>query len=244
MNPKNFPISENALLFLAPKNKNKQFSFLFLSFLPPSSQGISCNTPAPAPAPAAMMTEEKFWEAAVCGRFGELKEILCHVLCCLCVPCLNTLLLPHPFPPSHKTPSGARHLGARQKLCFQGTTALHQACYFGDASIVSLLLKHPGINVNKQDRDMWSPLAWACDFGSASCVRLLVKDKRVFIDVVKWWIASGREVPEKRSLNATTDFITDAMEQHYFEIAALLKMFKTDPAKIRRATRVQQGGQV
>jgi len=91
---------------------------------------------------------------------------------------------------------------------------------------------------------MWSPLAWACDFGSASCVRLLVKDKRVFIDVVKWWIASGREVPEKRSLNATTDFITDAMEQHYFEIAALLKMFKTDPAKIRRATRVQQGGQV
>ena len=22
------------------------------------------------------MTEEKFWEAAVCGRFGELKEIL------------------------------------------------------------------------------------------------------------------------------------------------------------------------
>jgi len=111
---------------------------------------------------------------------------------------------------------------------------------------------------------MWSPLAWACDFGSASCVRLLLKDKRVFInadcrnsftplhhavfkghiDVVKWWIASGREVPEKRSLNATTDFITDAMEQHYFEIAALLKMFKTDPAKIRRATRVQQGGQV
>ena len=91
-------------------------------------------------------------------------------------------------------------------------TALHQACYFGDASIVSLLLKHPGINVNKQDRDMWSPLAWACDFGSASCVRLLLKDKRVFInadcrnsftplhhavfkghiDVVKWWIASGR----------------------------------------------------
>jgi len=52
VNRKNFPISENALLFLAPKNKNKQFSFLFLSFLPPSSQGISCNTPAPAPAPA------------------------------------------------------------------------------------------------------------------------------------------------------------------------------------------------
>jgi len=121
VNRKNFPISENALLFLAPKNKNKQFSFLFLSFfLPPSSQGISCNTPAPAPAPAAMMTEEKFWEAAVCGRFGELKEILCHVLCCLCVPCLNTLLLPHPFPPSHKTPSGARHLGARQKLWLSG----------------------------------------------------------------------------------------------------------------------------
>ena len=35
----------------------------------------------------------------------------CHVLCCLCVPCLNTLLLPHPFPPSHKTPSGARRSG-------------------------------------------------------------------------------------------------------------------------------------
>jgi len=34
---KNFPISDNALLFLAPKNKQKQkkqFAFLFLSFLP------------------------------------------------------------------------------------------------------------------------------------------------------------------------------------------------------------------
>ena len=54
--------------------------------------------------------EKKLKYTAVTRSTKFAHFVTCYVVSVL--PSLNTLLLPHPFPPSHKTPSGARHLGA------------------------------------------------------------------------------------------------------------------------------------
>jgi len=88
------------------------------------------------------------------------------------------------------------------------------ACQEDHPGIVSLLLAHPAIEVNKQDGYNFTPFVMACLSGSTSCVKLLLQDSRVnlnlpgvdgftalwqaaanaHVDVVKWWIASGREM--------------------------------------------------
>jgi len=93
-------------------------------------------------------------------------------------------------------------------------TALYVACERGYDAIVSILLVHPDINVNLKARSSVIPFLRACLNGNTSCVRLLLKDSRVKVneptsngytplwhaarhgrfDLIKWWIASGREV--------------------------------------------------
>ena len=94
-----------------------------------------------------------------------------------------------------------------------GHTLLHFACFQDSSSpVIPLLLAHPDIDVNAKDVDEWTPFFYAC--GRASCVREMLKDSRVklnepdsggwtplrfaafegYLDTIKWWIASGREL--------------------------------------------------
>jgi len=97
-----------------------------------------------------------------------------------------------------------------------GWTLLHHACDESDirSAVIPLLLAHPGINVNVKDIFGQTPFYCACRYGLTSYVREMLKDSRVKVnepskngwtplrfaayygrlDVIKWWIASGREM--------------------------------------------------
>ena len=96
-----------------------------------------------------------------------------------------------------------------------GWTLLHLACLDCDRSpVIPLLLAHPDIDVNTKTKHVETPFYYACWDGSTSCVREMLKDSRVnvktpdnegrtrlrfaayygHLDVIKWWIASEREM--------------------------------------------------
>ena len=96
-----------------------------------------------------------------------------------------------------------------------GFILLHYACLRGDRSaVIPLLLAHPDIDVNFKNNFGSTPFYCACLYASTSCVREMLKDSRVklnepndygdtplwraarhgHLDVIKWWIASGREM--------------------------------------------------
>jgi len=108
-----------------------------------------------------------------------------------------------------------------------GFTLLRYACSGGGRSaVIPLLLAHPDIDVNVKSKDGATPFYYAC-CGHASCVREMLKDSRVevnepdnigytplwhaaaggHLDVIKWWIASGREMDLGTSGNTNTDAI-------------------------------------
>jgi len=93
-------------------------------------------------------------------------------------------------------------------------TLLHEACDRDNRSaVIPLLLAHPGIDANVKDKDGWTPFYWACQSGY-TCAREMLKESRVkvnepakygytplwwaasrgHLDIIKWWIASGREM--------------------------------------------------
>ena len=95
----------------------------------------------------------------------------------------------------------------------QGQTLLHIACSEDSSRVIPLLLAHPDIDPNLKDDDGYTAFYSACLHGSASCVRLLLRDFRVkvnepangctplylaarwgHLDIIKWWVASGREM--------------------------------------------------
>jgi len=108
-----------------------------------------------------------------------------------------------------------------------GNTFLHHACNRDHRSaVIPLLLAHPDIDVNVKDRDGHTPFFYAC-YGYTSCVREMLKDSRVKVNeptncgttplreaavknhlgVIRWWIASGREMDLGTSGNHYTDVI-------------------------------------
>ena len=109
-----------------------------------------------------------------------------------------------------------------------GWTLLHHACNKDSRSaVIPLLLAHPDIDVNLKDGDGWTPFYFACYNGNTSCVREMLKDSRVklnepdnyqrtplylvarhgYLDIIKGWIASGREM----DLGKPGDYKTDAI---------------------------------
>ena len=91
---------------------------------------------------------------------------------------------------------------------------MHYACREDSGSaLIPLFLAHPDIDVNVKDRRGRTPFYFACG-GRPSCVREMLKDSRAKVnepakigltplhraarygslDVIKWWIASGREM--------------------------------------------------
>jgi len=143
-----------------------------------------------------------------------------------------------------------------------GRTLLHDACDLGDTSspVIPLLLAHPGIDVNVKDSGGWTPFLYAC-CGSITCVREMLKDSRVkvnepnwngatplwyaayygHLDMIKWWIASGREMNLGTPGDAKTDAIGVARRTVKQEVVALLERFKSDAVKTRHAARVELG---
>ena len=97
-----------------------------------------------------------------------------------------------------------------------GNTALHHGSTSSRAAVVKLLLAHPDINVNALSVENRTPLSIGCHVGWVSVVRLLLEDPRVDAtlpdkrghnplwyavswgrtDVMKWLIASGRDLGE------------------------------------------------
>jgi len=143
-----------------------------------------------------------------------------------------------------------------------GYTLLHLACLRDRRSaVIPLLLAHPDIDVNVKNGNGCTPFHWAC-FGYTSCVREMLKDSRVkvneptnsgstplqlaaandHLDVIKWWIASGREMDlgEPGDVDKT-DAIGVAKKKGKTEVVALLERFKSDAAQTRHAIRVEIG---
>jgi len=158
----------------------------------------------------------------------------------------------------------------RQDLAFNvnkvldgfGRTLLHHACAESISSpVVSLLLAHPDINVNVKNKSGEPPLLLGCRHGHTSCVREMLKDSRVklsdtrsdgytpllwtvyggHLDIVKSWIASGREMDLGKPGEWNSDAIEAAKNYGKTAVATLLERFKSDAAQTKHAMRVELG---
>jgi len=128
--------------------------------------------------------------------------------------------------------------------------------------VIPLLLAHPDIDVKAKDQnDAWTPFFYPCYSGRTSCVREMLKDFRVkvnereddeytplsraaffgHLDIIKWWIASGREMDLGKPGERKTDAIGAANEAEETEVVTLLERFKKDAAKTRHAMRLELG---
>lgn len=179
--------------------------------------------------------EEQLWMAAECGRVKEVKRILRH------------------------NPDVDINWGWSQRVRY---TPLHQACNGGHDKIVALLLAHPRIDVNRRSDSGETPLYWACFWGKLSCVQLMLRDPRVdpnaanvdghtplwqavyggFPDVIKWWIASGREM-DLRELRTLQDdhFDFRSLGGAKKEVVSLLERIKGNQAQTRSEIREELG---
>jgi len=126
-----------------------------------------------------------------------------------------------------------------------GWTPLHYACDGSRASaVIPLLLAHPDIDVNLKNIMGETPFYLAFASGSPSYVREMLKDSRVKLnepgkdgctplrdgayfsqlDVIKWWIASERDMDLGTPGHIYhTDAIGGAKDNHNTEVATLLE---------------------
>ena len=175
--------------------------------------------------------EKQFWDAARYGKEEEVRKMLQEN-------------------PNLNVNSGGPDYGNQ--------TALSQACIYGRDKVVTLLLAHPDIDVNQKDNDGSSPFHFACYFGRSGFVRVLLKDARVkfnephnnghtplywsawngYLEVIKCWIASGREMNLGQPGNENTDAIGVAKGGGFTEVVSLLERFKG--IQIRPGTRSER----
>jgi len=140
-------------------------------------------------------------------------------------------------------------------------TALIRACENGHNVIVSILLAHPEINANPKVLDSDTPFLRACRDGHTSCVRLLLKDQRVeinepdsightplywaasggFLDIVRWWVASGREMDVKKPAKVRMIDIGEELRKRRAEVVTLLGRLHENPNETRHAMRLELG---
>ena len=141
-----------------------------------------------------------------------------------------------------------------------GITLLHYACsVHRSSSVIPLLLAHPDIDVNAKTKSGITPFYLACYNGYTSCVRELLKDARVKVneptnegdlplleiawdarlDIIKWWIASGREIDLEKPDG--TDAIGVAKRYGERKAATLMNRFKRDATQTRHEMRVELG---
>ena len=101
-------------------------------------------------------------------------------------------------------------------------------CIIGNTSCVGELLKDSWVKVNEPDSEGQTPLWWAAVNGN--------------LDIIKWWIASGREIDLGKPGDVdTTDAICGAWMNGKTEVVTLLERFKSDATETRHAMRVELG---
>jgi len=130
-------------------------------------------------------------------------------------------------------------------------TAFHLACAGTDTTLVFLLLAHPDIDINPEDGYGGTPFHYA---SNPKLFRVLIKDPQVQVsemgadgytaldwaahngrlEVVKWWIASNREISSQGPIEM-------AEAAGKTEVAHLLKTFEEDPIRVREDLRVELG---
>jgi len=140
---------------------------------------------------------------------------------------------------------------------------MHSACERDSRSpVIPLLLAHPDIDVNLKDVRGHTPFFIASSYGNPPCVREMLRDSRVMVnepdddgftplwraarlgslDVIKWWIASGREMDLGRPGDVEkTDVIGGAKEYGKKEVVTLLERFKSDASETRSEVRKELG---
>jgi len=155
-------------------------------------------------------------------------------------------------------------------------TFLHHACCNGHHVTISLLLAHPGIEPNRRNGNGDTPFALSCVNGRPACVEVLLHDSRVDInesggsksplrwaassghlDIIKWMIASGRELdirpsgpdsvdpikevksPKKEAWE--TDAVFDARKKRLGPVAEWLQRFKEKPTLAKDEARRDLG---
>jgi len=144
-----------------------------------------------------------------------------------------------------------------------GHTLLHFACSEGYRSaVIPLLLAHPDIDANAKNIYRHTPFNYSSWNGRTSCVREMLRDSRVnpnepdddgytplwhvavngHLDVINWWIASGREMDLGKPGDVDkTDAIGVAKEEGNTEVVTLLERFKENPLETRHMVRVELG---
>jgi len=143
----------------------------------------------------------------------------------------------------------------------RGNTLLHIACRDCSCSTVTpLLLAHPDIDVNVKNNHGVTAFFLACG-GHTSSVREMLKDSRVkvnepdkhettplwraayygHLDIVKWWITSGREMDLGKPGDWGTDAFGGAKERGKKEVVTLLERFEKDDTQTRHAMRLELG---
>jgi len=175
--------------------------------------------------------EEKLYKAAEFGRVEEAKELLRNN------PTLNV---------NWKNEN-------QYDFC-----ALYQASIGGhDPAILAAIMAHPDVDVNLKYKGGWTPFMSASYYGHVSCFCLLLKDSRVEVnepdsdgytplrnaaskgrlDVVKWWIASGREIDLGTPGVDCSDAIGAATKKKKKDMVSLLERFKESPEETRHGVR-------
>jgi len=90
------------------------------------------------------------------------------------------------------------------------------------------MLKDSRVKVNEPDNGGFTPLRFAALHGH--------------FDIIKWWIASGREMDLGKPGDADkTDAIGVAKRRGKTEVVTLLERFKSDAAKTRSEVRKELG---
>jgi len=146
----------------------------------------------------------------------------------------------------------------------KGCSSLCLACARGFPSIVSTLTAHPGINVNQETRPHLTPFYLSCYNGRTEVVRLLLRDPRVdvnlagksagdartalwwasyhgHLDIVRWWIASGRDLELGEPGDSLTDVLGAARDMRNVEVVGLLERYVEDPEETRFRVKLELG---
>jgi len=90
------------------------------------------------------------------------------------------------------------------------------------------MLKDSRVKVNEPDSDGYTPLCRAANNGH--------------LDIIKWWIASGREMDLGKPGDDYTDVIWAAEDSHRAKkVVTLLERFKENPAETRHEVREEIG---
>ena len=146
--------------------------------------------------------------------------------------------------------------------------APHLACVYGQPEIVSALLANPQTNINQKNKHGSTPFLFGCRNGEVEVVKVLLRDSRVDmnlpdnrgctplwwasyfgdvgdVEVIKWMIASGRDLDLDTKGNDWQGNECTAIEFARREsktgVVSLLERFTLDQEQTRHEIRVELG---